>query len=80
MPPMPPFYISQHKEIVERCNGCKNIVNQFKFYGVDKICCRHPHPHIQFSFEICKDYRLNIYDSTIRELILIIENILIKKR
>lgn len=71
------FCIYDSEPIIYRCNGCKHI-SKIYGYGTDKyICCLYRCPLIQFSYDgSCEDY----IPSTKRELILIIENILLKKR
>ena len=72
------FYITDFEEVVPQCNGCTHITRAI-IGSADRICCRHCYPRIQFSFEGCKDYHLSYKSKNLRELISIIENILIKK-
>ena len=73
----PQFYIDHSQQVDLRCTGCLCV--RRKMFGEDAdrlICCRHPHPSMQFLFGPCKDYSM---PPRIRELISIIENILVTK-
>lgn len=73
----PPFYIEFSEPPIIQCLGCVNI--NTKRFGGDadrEVCLRHPYPNMQFLFCYCKDYRPS---SHIRELISLIENILVKE-
>ena len=73
----PQFYISCSESPIINCTGCMYI--NTKRWGEDadrEICVRHPYPRMQFLLSKCQDY---IIAPHIRELISLIENILLIK-
>ncbi len=77
MSSVPKFYIERSKTISYHCKGCTHVTELI--FGGDigrKICARYPCPDEQFIFARCRDF----YPSaSIRELISLIENIILKK-
>jgi hypothetical protein len=74
----PQVTIDDFQKVELRCTGCVKTAR--KMFGKDAdrvICRRHPFPHMQFLFGNCECYRPSPH---IRELISIIENILVTKR
>lgn len=72
----PKFYITRSSPIINRCIGCTYII-KLQVGGIDReICTRCPHPKIQFVFGNCEEYRPS---PAFRELISLIENILVKE-
>lgn len=77
----PQWYIERHETIHDKCVGCIHVVPLRFGRDSDRLICnRYPYPHNKFLFSLdnrCEDYRLS---SASRELISLIENILMKLR
>jgi len=73
----PQFYVDSFKSPISKCKGCMYITTIRWGQDADReICVKHPCPHTHFFISYCKDYTIAPH---IRELISIIENILLIK-